>query len=242
MDTLLINSAGKHREQQFFYGCCSIDPLGLSIVWPPFLWGTFSLLPCVAFDSFFQELSLARDGVLDGLTWRHRATHEPASPLSHHRWPKKPTPRAPPPYGTVGECSLPAVRSGRRACKVFTADQGERLLAWKDMPGDSVAPLPLRKVRLPNVYWRLTIESHIHSCPLPHANIHTRRSRNAAAPLPRGLHISSCLAVPFSTRRHLDSLLLYAQHFMRLDEQSAPFLYFFRRSCPLRTRPTPTWT
>lgn len=95
---------------------------------------------------FFQELSLARDGALDGLTWRHRATHEPAPPLPHYRWPKKPTPRAPPPYGTMGECSLPAVRSGRRPCKAFTADQGERLLSWKDMPADTVYPLPPRKV------------------------------------------------------------------------------------------------
>eukprot|EP00752_Nemacystus_decipiens_P002208 g2099.t1 len=93
-----------------------------------------------------MELSLARDGALDGLTWRHRATHEPAPPLPHHRWPMKLTPRAPPPYGTAGECSLPAVRSGRRACKAFTSDQGERLLSWKDIPGDKVDPPPMRKL------------------------------------------------------------------------------------------------
>eukprot|EP00903_Cladosiphon_okamuranus_P021065 g19351.t1 len=91
-----------------------------------------------------MELSLARDGVLDGLTWRHRATREPAPLLPHDRWPKKPTPRAPPPYGTEEECSLPTVRSGRRACKTSTADQGERLLSWKDT--GKVYPLPLRKL------------------------------------------------------------------------------------------------
>ncbi|CAN0424039.1 unnamed protein product [Pylaiella littoralis] len=94
-----------------------------------------------------MELSLRREGDLDGTSWRHRATHEPASPLHHGRLPNELAPRAPPPYGTTGECPSPAtVRSGRRPCKGFTEDQGERLLSWKEMQGDRLDPPIPRKL------------------------------------------------------------------------------------------------
>ncbi|CAM9341717.1 unnamed protein product [Ectocarpus sp. 13 AM-2016] len=97
-----------------------------------------------------MERSLQKEGDLESVTWRHRATHKPAPPWVHHRWPTKPIARAPPPYGTedVPESLSPAavLRSGRRACKGFNQDQGERLLTWKEMKGDRIDPPPQQKL------------------------------------------------------------------------------------------------
>ncbi|CAB1113061.1 unnamed protein product [Ectocarpus sp. CCAP 1310/34] len=97
-----------------------------------------------------MERFLQKEGDLESVTWRHRVTHEPAPPWFHHRWPTKQIARAPPPYGTedVPESLSPAavLRSGRRACKSFNQDQGERLLTWKEMKGDRVDPPPQRKL------------------------------------------------------------------------------------------------
>ncbi|CAM9771665.1 unnamed protein product [Scytosiphon promiscuus] len=95
-----------------------------------------------------MEKSIRRNGDLEGLTWRHRATHEPAPPL-HHRSRNKSTACAPPPFGTFGPENPPPIqpfRGGRRPCKAFTADQGERLLTWKEMQGDRCDPPPPRKL------------------------------------------------------------------------------------------------
>ncbi|CAM9791247.1 unnamed protein product [Hapterophycus canaliculatus] len=85
-----------------------------------------------------MEKSIRREGDLEGLTWRHRTTHEPAPPL-HHRSRSESMTCALPPFGTFGpenSSAIPPFRGGRRPCKAFTEDQGERLLTWKEMQGD----------------------------------------------------------------------------------------------------------
>lgn len=105
------------------------------------------------FFEFSQEQSIKRNGDFDGVTWRHRATKEPARPLFQHPNRRLFKTTSTTPYGSnadYGPEGLPTVmgalpKSGRRANKGPSKDQGERLLAWK-ADGDETTPHPPRKV------------------------------------------------------------------------------------------------
>lgn len=106
-----------------------------------------------------QEKSIQRDGDVDGVTWRHRKTKEPAPcPKQHpHRRLFKST--ATVPYGhdngpddDSAPVLRPPPRSGRRSHGGAREDQVEHLLVWESGEAEeAVSPRPCKVSRWKNL-------------------------------------------------------------------------------------------